>query len=88
MIHDSYGTHAADSVALAATLRRAFVECSEARVSTRSNSGKTKSSPPCPSRCWRSFRTFLSCPLRAIWMSAKSPIPPSFSLKYQKSYFS
>ena len=26
MIHDSYGTHAADSVALAATLRRTFVE--------------------------------------------------------------
>ena len=26
MIHDSYGTHAADSVALAATLRRTFVD--------------------------------------------------------------
>lgn len=88
MIHDSYGTHAADSVALAATLRRNVrLRCSEARVSTRSNSGKTKSSPPCPSRCWRSFRTFLSCPLRAIWMSAKSPSPISFSPKYQKSYF-
>ena len=88
MIHDSYGTHTADSVALAATLRRTFVEMFGGEGVNPLEQWKNEVLAPCPSRCWRSFRTFLSCPLRAIWMSAKSPIPPSFSPKYQKSYFS
>mgnify|MGYP002552211251 CR=1 FL=1 len=97
MIHDSYGTHAADSVALAATLRRTFVEMfggegfggevDEVFFHDARPFYVRKENQKQGSRCWRSFRTFLSCPLRAIWMSAKSPIPPSFSPKYQKSYF-
>lgn len=87
MIHDSYGTHAADSVALAATLRRTFVEMFGGEGVNPLEQWKNEVLASVPEPMLAELPDLPILPATGDLDVGEVAIPPSFSPKYQKSYF-